>query len=493
MIFSATRRHNAAMDAATSYDEWKEAAIAHDKASGLVKWKESDVSKHFDYKSIRRRLEKLRRLRRKGDCGGLLFALNEGIHGNIDGMGHSRLYNKTRFGTKRLIVDYVNEVTAALDLLAGPCADDIPLDQRLDFFRRAQHCFGCSALMMSGAGSLLFFHIGVVKAMWEQGLLPTILSGSSGGAFVGSIVSTNAEKDLARIFEPENLAYEIKRDQKVVRHLSALTPEVADIDDVREAIYRVVPDVTFLEALQRSGRHLNVSIAAAEKHQTSRLLNAITTPNVYVREAVMASAAVPGFFPPVKLAAKNDEGRRQAYMPNRRWVDGSISHDIPAKRLARVYGANHFIVSQVNPHIFPFVTDRESSKKTVLSTVSAAAKATTREWLNASAAIFERPLSLSPLASRITNATLGIINQDYFGDINILPGKLIFNPMRLLAHRSIEEIIELIDLGERATWPKIEQIRVQSKIGRKLDEILASMNQGVPGLSESLSRKAKAG
>ena len=99
------------------------------------------------------------------------------------------------------------------------------------------------------------------------------------------------------------------------------------------------------------------AVAAAEKHQTSRLLNAITTPNVYVREAVMASAAVPGFYPPVALAAKNSQGQRQAYMPSRKWVDGSISDDLPAKRLARLYGANHFIVSQVNPHIFPFVNE----------------------------------------------------------------------------------------------------------------------------------------
>jgi TAG lipase/steryl ester hydrolase/phospholipase A2/LPA acyltransferase len=492
MMFSGTRRHEAAMAAATCYEEWKQAAIACDEASGLVEWKESDVSKHFDYVSIRRRLNKLRRLRRKGDCRGVLFALNEGIHGNIDGIGHGRLYNKARFGTKRLIVDYVNEVVAALDLLASKCADDIPLDRRLDFFRRAQHCYGCSALMMSGAGSLLFFHVGVVKTLWQHGLLPAILSGSSGGAFVGSIVSTNHEKDLVRIFEPENLVYEIERDSKIFRHLSPLTPDIADIEDVRDAIYRVVPDVTFLEALERSGRHLNVSVAAAEKHQSSRLLNAITTPNVYVREAVMASAAVPGFFPPVRLAAKNDAGRRQAYMPNRRWVDGSISHDIPAKRLARVYGANHFIVSQVNPHVFPFVTDTESTKKTVFSTLTAASKATTREWINATASIMEGPMMLNPAVSRLTNVALSIINQDYIGDVNILPDRLIFNPMRLLAHKTVDEIVELIQLGEKATWPKLEQIRVQTRIGRKLDEILAQLNEGVPGLSESVARRAKA-
>jgi len=490
MIFSRTRRYKADMEAATTYEEWLEAANGYDNASGLVKWRESDFSKHFDYTSIRRRLEKLQKLRARGDCTGVLYALNEGVHGNIDGMGRGRLYNKAKGGTKHLIIDYVDEVVAALDLIAGKCGRAIPRADRIDFFRRAQHCYGRSALMMSGAGSLLFFHIGVVKTLWEHGLLPDILSGSSGGAVVGGIVSTHREKEIARIFEPENLVFEIKRDESIFRRLTAFAAEVADVKDVRAAIDRQIPDITFLEALERSGRHLNVSIAAAEKHQTSRLLNAITTPNVYVREAVMASAAVPGFFPAVRLAAKNSAGKRQPYMPNRRWVDGSISHDIPAKRLARVYGANHFVVSQVNPHIFPFVTDTQSTKKTMFTTLSAAAMASTREWVNAGAAILEKPLSLNPIASRMTNVALGVLNQDYIGDVNIIPERLVFNPLRLLGHRSPEEILELIELGQRATWPKLEQIRVQTKIGRKLDAILKKLDKGVISAAQNVTKRA---
>jgi len=142
MIFSATKRLQSDMDAAQSYQEWKAAAIAHDKASGVKSWVTSDESKHFDYASIRRRLNRLRRLRRAKNNAGVLFALNEGIHGNIDGMGRRALYGKAKFGTKKLIVEYVNEVVRALDLLASDAADDIPLDERVDFFRRARHCYG---------------------------------------------------------------------------------------------------------------------------------------------------------------------------------------------------------------------------------------------------------------------------------------------------------------------------------------------------------------
>ena len=476
------------MASAESYEEWRAAAIAHDKQSGVARWKSSDESKHFDYKSIRRRLRRLRRLRAAGNHAGVLFALNEGIHGNIDGMGRRALYGKSKFGTKKLIVDYVDEVVSALEMLASHAADDIPMDERLDFFRRARHCYGCSAFMMSGAGSLLFFHIGVTKAMWLEGVLPDILSGSSGGAIVGGLVSTQSDATLENIFEPENLVHEIERDQGLLRHLEVFRPEVASQDDVREVLVRLIPDLTFQEAYESTGRHLNVSIAAAEKHQTSRLLNSITTPNVYVREAIMASAAVPGFFPPVALAAKNDQGERQAYMASRKWVDGSLSDDLPAKRLSRIYGVNHFIVSQVNPHIFPFVSDsrRESG---LLSTVKNASGRTAREWLNASAAILEKPLSWSPTVNRLANVGLGIINQDYVGDINILPDSRLFNPLKLLAHRSIEEIMDLITMGERATWPKIEMIRIQTKISRKLDDILEDLDRRAPTAKRVPSRR----
>ena len=489
MILSATKRHQVAMNNAESYDEWREAAIAHDRASGVRKWVESDKSKHFDYASIRRRLRRLQRLRRAGDHARLLFALNEGVHGNIDGIGRRALYGKAMYGTKHLIMKYVDEVVNTLELLASDDVDDIGFDEKLDFFRRAQHCYGCTAFVMSGAGSLLFFHIGAVKAMWLENILPDILSGSSGGAIVGSLVGTHDNKDLEKIFEPENLVREVERDEGLFSYLDMFRPEVASVEEVDEALNRLLPDLTFQEAFELTGRHLNVSIAAAEKHQTSRLLNAITTPNVYVREAVMASAAVPGFFPPVRLAAKNDKGEKQPYLKSRKWVDGSISDDLPAKRLTRIYGVNHFIVSQVNPHVFPFVTDARRGTD-LLSIVRTAGSRTAREWLNAGATLLEKPLSWNPTISRLTNVGLSIINQDYVGDINILPDKRFFNPLKLLAHKSVEDVIALIDMGERATWPKIEMIRVQSKIGRTLDRIVRRLEHGVPHTPRRTVRRA---
>jgi TAG lipase/steryl ester hydrolase/phospholipase A2/LPA acyltransferase len=216
---------------------------------------------------------------------------------------------------------------------------------------------------------------------------------------------------------------------------------------------------------------LNVSVAPAEKHQTARLLNAIASPNVYIREAVMASCAVPGVFPPVTLAAKDHHGARKPYLSNRKWVDGSVTHDLPAKRLARLYGVNHHIVSQANPLVTPFATDVKQLRNPI-SSIRNATTSTMKAWLNANVEIMHKPLSYFPRLNSLANMTLSVINQDYTGDINIIRPTMFWSPAKILSDLKVDEIAELIQLGERTTWPKIEMVRTQTKISQTLDRIL---------------------
>jgi NTE family protein len=466
-----TRRHaERAMARAESYEEWLEAARECDRMSGALRWREIDQSRQYDYVSIRLRLDRLRELRARHDILGLLFTLNEGIHGNVGGMGKQALYERAHSGTKHLIEQYVEEIVEALNLLADHEHEEVSAEEKLDFFRRADHCFGRSALMMSGSGTLLYFHIGVVKALWERGLLPDILSGSSGGSFVGSMLATHTDSELQQIFDPEFLVGEIEQQHRELGPLHKLRPQIMQVDEIREIMSRIIPDMTFQEAYEKTGRRINISIAPAETHQTSRLLNATTSPNVLLREAILASAAVPGVYPAVTLMARDKYGDRKEYLPSRRWVDGAISDDLPAKRLARLYGVNHYIVSQTNPHVIPFIRDTQRSRSG-LSVIGVAASRTAREWLNAGAILMHRPLSRRPTLNQWANTMLAVLNQDYMGDINILPPFRFHNLTRILAHLTEEEINDLIVMGERATWPKLEMIRVQSRISRTLERI----------------------
>ncbi len=478
MIRTGFRLIERAMEDAQSYEEWREAAIAYDEKAGNQRWKRRDQSRQFDYVSIRLRLDRLRELRARHDYSGLLFNLNEGIHGNIGGMGRPELYERAKFGTKQLIEDYVEEIVDALELLAGSEHEGITPEEKLDFFHRAQHCFGQSALMLSGSGMLLYFHIGVVKALWQQGLLPDILSGSSGGSFVGSLVATRSDEELEQIFDAGYLAHEIEQEGRGPGFLHRLRPQLLGIDEIKEILVRLIPNMTFLESREKTGRWMNISIAPAETHQTSRLLNATTTPNVLIREAILASAAVPGVYPPVTLMAKDNYGDKKQYLPSRKWVDGAISDDLPAKRLARLYGVNHYIVSQTNPHVIPFISDSKRSRR-ARSIIRVAATRTTREWLNAGASLMHRPLAKRPALNQFTNTVLAVINQDYIGDINILPPFRFRNPGRLLAHLTEQEIMDLITMGEKATWPKIEMIRLQTRISSTLKRVRGKYQRAV--------------
>ncbi len=467
MILNTTLKLEKAMSQAENYSQWSDAAAAHDRSTGVDIWKSSDESKHFDHKSIRRRLDRLRKLWKKQDNAGLLYALNEGIHGNMDGMGNDRLHQKAQFGTKQLIQEYVDAIANSLEYLASEKVTDIPFEEKLDFFRRAQHCYGRSAFLMSGSGAFLFFHIGVVKALWKEGLLPNILSGSSGGSVVGAIISTHVDEEIPAFFEPETI---VRNYEKISAANDAGTRRLRQ-DEIRKSIEEMIPDLTFQEAYELTGRHLNVSVAPAEKHQTARLLNAIASPNVYIREAVLASCAVPGIYKPVTLAAKNHKGERVPYLPNRKWVDGSVTHDLPAKRLARLYGVNHHIVSQANPIVTPFASDFKA-QKTPLNAIRDATTTTMKAWINANAAIWQKPLSHFPRLNSLTNMSLSLINQDYTGDINIVRPSMFWSPAKILSNLPIEDIKELIDLGERKTWPKIEMVRTQTRISQTLDRIL---------------------
>lgn len=161
-----------------------------------------------------------------------------------------------------------------------------------------------------------------------------------------------------------------------------------------------------------------------------------------------------------------------SYLPSRKWVDGSVSDDMPAKRLARLYGVNHFVVSQTNPHVIPFVSDGHRRENAV-GLLAEASRRSAREWFNALTIIASKLDRKDGPVTQVTSLLRSIINQDYVGDINILPDYTIRNPLKLLSFPGEKQMQRLIDSGERCTWPKLEMIRLQTRIGRKLDSILA--------------------
>ncbi|CAA0115139.1 Uncharacterised protein [BD1-7 clade bacterium] len=461
------------LDHAETYEAWREIALEFDRATGLEEWKQRQTSEFYDHHLIRSRLNKLKELRKRNDDIELYYTLNEGIHGNLGGMGRSALYTHSQFGTKKLIVEYIDEVVAALIHVSKIDENIVSFADKLDFFRRASHCFGRSALMLSGGANFGMFHVGVAKTLQEQRLLPAVISGSSAGSVVAAIIGTSSDEELKQYFTLESIKHEAMKFmgwKKLFKGEALL-----DGDHLEESMAKFIPEITFEEAFKKTNRAINITITPARLNHESRMLNAISAPNVYVRKGVMASTAVPGLFPPVTLVAKNYQGQPQPYNPSRQWVDGTLSNDLPGKRLSRIYGVNHFIASQVNPHVVPFVSDKgqtqgmmqlaaEISSKTTKNIISNVLKATTSNMK-------------SPALGYFLTQVHALVSQDYTADINITPNFSTLKPWKLFSNPEDNDIADIVRAGERATWPKIEWIRNCTKISRTLDSIIVEMEK----------------
>ncbi|MCH8544504.1 MAG: DUF3336 domain-containing protein [Alcanivorax sp.] len=469
----ALRQLERAIEDATTYQEWHEASQEHDRLSGAEEWKNIDRSRHYDYELIRNRLAQIRQARERHDVNKLVFHLHEGLHGNLGNISNPQLYQYTRTGTKRLIEDYLNEVSTALNYLCDNDFDEFPFKEKLDFFETTGNAFGQSCLMLSGGAALGLFHIGVCKSLWEEGLLPSIISGSSAGSIIAGVVGTHDDSELQNRLEPENIYLEAFRYIGWGGLLRG-TP-VLDGDHLEACLEENIPDMTFEEAYRKTGREINITVSPYDRHQFARLLNWRTSPNVLIRKASLASCAIPGIYPPVNLWAKNLEGERVPYIPGRKFVDGSIKDDLPIRRLARLYGVNHSIVSQTNPHVVPFISRSENSRS-ILPTLT--------DWAVRNVSMNLR-YGIQLVQSRVESNDLGlmldkarsVVQQKYIGDINLIPPRQPLNLLRMLANPSVSDVRNYIRLGEKTTWPKMDLVRNTTHISRTFRECLTRLDR----------------
>lgn len=462
-----------AINNAENYESWRAACLEYDRLSGGEEWKLDDASPYYDYPLIRMRLNELRQAREREDFAQLVFNLHEGLHGNLGNIANPALYSYAWYGTKTLINDYLKEVSSALEYL---CDNDLPgfsLQKKLEFFRSTSQAFGSSALLLSGGAGLGLFHLGVIKALWECKILPTVMSGSSAGSLMAAVLGTHTDAELETIFDPEYLFVEAF---KLVGWKGLLKGKpLLRGDQLETCVEQNILDLTFEEAYKRTGRYINIPVSPSDPHQEARVLNAKTSPNVLVRKASLASSAIPGIFPSVTLWAKNIKGEKVPYIPSRKWVDGSIKNDLPFSRLSRLYGVNHTIVSQTNPHILPFLSrnDRRHGLTYMLRDF-----ATSNISMNAGLALdyLRQNIKRNDLALLVDKAH-AIVSQRYQGDINIVPPRQPTNILRILKNATRYEISRFIQMGERTTWPRIEMIRNTTMISRTFETCLAKLEE----------------
>jgi predicted acylesterase/phospholipase RssA len=464
----SSRKHEEALGQARNYAEWQTAAEELDRLDGSARWREEEESADYDYRLIASRAALLHRLHQKKDYDQLVFRLREELHGNLGNMANPALYQHARAGSKRLVNEYLDEVTAALNLLCDSNVKILPPSRKRRFFNRAARSFGRSALLLSGGASLGLFHVGVIEELMEQKLLPRVITGSSAGSIIGGFLATHTDEELEQALQPDELKYKWIRVfgfSKVIKGESIFDPK-----QLRQSIKRNIQDLTFLEAYERTGRILNISVSPAEPNQFPRLLNYLSSPNVLIRQAALASSAIPGLFPPVQLRARNYNGKSVPYMPQSHWIDGSVHEDIPKEKVNRMHNVNHYIVSQINPHVVPFLSD-EAEKTGVMPFLQEVAIKGPMLQVEHILDMVQRYFDVPGLGSIIKKAH-AIVGQNYSGDITIYPQRSELNMRNLFANASAEVAQQLMLAGRRATWPRVERIRNTTQISRSFDQCL---------------------
>lgn len=352
------------MNSKTSYKDWKKAALELDHHLGNDRWKETDEYAYYDSKALRRLVKNLRALRSQAEkdeddnelssspavdelCG----LLEVCIKNNFVGFENPRLYSETYYGTKDLVQTYVDEAESALAFVFSTRYLDN--DRKRALFKQFQTNLGRTALCLSGGASFAYYHFGVVKALLDADLLPEVITGTSGGALVASLLATRTNDELKKLLVPA-LANRITAcEDAFTTWIPRWWKTGARFDSIawaRKCSWFCRGNMTFREAYQRTGRILNVSCVPSDPHSPTILANYLTSPDCVIWSAVMASAAVPGILNPVVLMKKRKDGRLEPYSLGAKWKDGSLRTDIPLKALNLHFNVNFSIVSQVNPH-----------------------------------------------------------------------------------------------------------------------------------------------
>jgi len=173
------------------------------------------------------------------------------------------------------------------------------------------------ALALGGGAARGFAHVGVIKALEAQGIVPDIIVGTSAGSVVAALYAGGANG-----FELQKLA---------------LSMEDGSVSDW------VLPDRGFIrgEALQN---FVNKALANRPMNALPRKLAVVATElqtgemtvlrSGDVGLAVRASSSVPGVFQPVRIGG-------------REFVDGGLVSPVPAK-VARDMGADFVIAVDIS-------------------------------------------------------------------------------------------------------------------------------------------------
>lgn len=236
--------------------------------------------------------------------------LRSGLVRNLGNITSPKLFIHAYAGTKLLIDDYITQVALSIQhvtaLQTAPAHDSGFTSQaKLELLHDTRQAFGRTTLLLQGGSMFGLCHLGVVKALHLQGLLPRIITGTATGALIAALVGIHNEDELLTFLDGDGIdltAFDRRQRAKTPwGYRNLLSSErgnswlqtlfwqikryvhkgyFLDSEVLEECVRANVGDLTFEEAYARSKRILNITVATSTKSGTPNLLNYLTAPNV---------------------------------------------------------------------------------------------------------------------------------------------------------------------------------------------------------------------
>ncbi|CAH0515484.1 unnamed protein product [Peronospora belbahrii] len=486
------------MRTAPTHAVWAKMAEYLDNLEGKDHWKTTisdDDLEHCDFAQLQTNLSALKRImgEARPNIRQLGYMMAACVMRNELGVDSPNLHLECKSGTKSVIKEYNDTIVRALEMLGSSSEEEFPREEKAQFFKHIKQSFGSTALCLSGGGSIAMYHKGVVKALLEADLMPNIISGSSGGAITAAMIAcqTNRElldniiqDDISTRFKPLGIRWfpplldqithciktgflvECSSFERTTQHYFG-----EPLNGVHKSMH-----YTFQDAYLKTGRHVCITVSAsdvncAHKGPRKLLLDHVNSPHVLLWSAVACSCSLPGIMKGKQLMARDFDGNVVPYNSlGKEWCDGSIQHDLPMETMASCFSVTNFIVSQVNPHVVPFVGDEINQpgfRKSIFHMLESVIAADVRHRL--------KMLAFLGLFPKIYGHQFSAyFRQNFSGNVTLVPEfsfqeaigiKAIQNPTKQDMHNYIKG-------GQRTAWSKLAYIRHLCSIEKCLDRQL---------------------
>jgi NTE family protein len=184
-------------------------------------------------------------------------------------------------------------------------------------------------LVLSGGGLKGLAHIGVLRALEERGLVPSLVVGSSIGSLIGAAWAaegTPQQMEARALQVRRRDVFQVARVDVAFRRLMA--PSLYRREPLETLVSSLVGSITFRQLKRR------LLVNTTDLHTGMQVMWGLPgLLDARVADAVAASCALPGIFPPREIGG-------------RAYVDGAVVENLPV-RLAASLGSGPIIAVNV--------------------------------------------------------------------------------------------------------------------------------------------------